>query len=118
MPTLQWGKRPTWRPPFCRQKSTRSSANNLLDTQPTESPLPPNVSYQIVPLGGVGEIGSNMALLMTPTETLVIDAGILFPDDTVFGINHLVPDLSQTNKNHISTLIITHGHEDHIGAVA
>ena len=69
-------------------------------------------------MGGVGEIGSNMTLIETPNNIIVIDYGILFPYDDFFDINYLIVDttyLEQTDKK--ITLFITHGHEDHIGAV-
>ena len=73
---------------------------------------------KIHPMGGLGEIGSNMTVLETGNELIIIDYGILFPNDEHFDINYLIVDttkLSESNKK--KTLFITHGHEDHIGAV-
>ena len=75
-------------------------------------------SLKIHPMGGLGEIGSNMSVIETDNELLVIDYGILFPNDEHFDINYLIVDttkLRESNKK--KTLFITHGHEDHIGAV-
>ena len=74
-----------------------------------------NLILKIKPVGGVGQIGSNMTLLLTDTDTVLIDAGILFPYEDFFDIDYLVPDLSEIPSP--THLVITHGHEDHIGAV-
>jgi ribonuclease J len=69
----------------------------------------------IKPVGGVGQIGSNMTLIQGENDTILIDAGILFPYEDFFDIDYLIPDLSSIPTP--THLIITHGHEDHIGAV-
>lgn len=69
----------------------------------------------IKPIGGVGQIGSNMTLISYRNHRILIDAGILFPSEDFFDIDYLIPDLNTIDQ--IDTLIITHGHEDHIGAV-
>lgn len=70
---------------------------------------------KIKPVGGVGQIGSNMTLIQGKTDTIIIDAGILFPYEDFFDIDYLIPNLETMPEP--SHLIITHGHEDHIGAV-
>ncbi len=70
----------------------------------------------IIPIGGAGQIGSNMTVIQNEETTIVIDCGILFPREHFFSIDYLVPDFSKL-KFPISNLIITHGHEDHIGAI-
>ena len=74
---------------------------------------------RFTPLGGLGEIGGNMAVLETETTAIVIDVGMSFPDETMHGVDILVPDFSYLHaiKDKIKGIIITHGHEDHIGAV-
>lgn len=72
---------------------------------------------KIAPMGGVGEIGSNMTIYETKNEYLVIDYGILFPYEDFFDINYLIVNTENLNPNKKITLFITHGHEDHIGAV-
>lgn len=74
-----------------------------------------NLYLKIEPVGGIGQIGSNMTLIQSENDTILIDAGILFPYEDFFDINYLIPDLS--NIPAPGHLIITHGHEDHIGAV-
>ncbi|MDD3592199.1 MAG: RNase J family beta-CASP ribonuclease [Sulfurovum sp.] len=74
---------------------------------------------RFTPLGGLGEIGGNMAVLETETSAIIIDVGMSFPDESMHGVDILVPDFSylHTIKEKIKGIVITHGHEDHIGAV-
>lgn len=72
---------------------------------------------RIYPMGGVGEIGSNMTVIETATHNIVVDYGILFPNEDFFDINYLIVDTSELNTKKKTILYITHGHEDHIGAV-
>ncbi len=74
---------------------------------------------RFTPLGGLGEIGGNMAVLETENTAIIIDVGMSFPDETMHGVDILVPDFSYLHaiKNKIKGIVITHGHEDHIGAM-
>jgi len=75
---------------------------------------------RFTPLGGLGEIGGNMAVLETETTAIIIDVGMSFPDETMHGVDILVPDFSYLHalkKEKDVYCIITHGHEDHIGAM-
>lgn len=74
---------------------------------------------RIIPLGGLHEIGKNMTLLEYENDILIIDCGMSFPDDEMFGIDIVIPDFSYLIKNRekIRGMVITHGHEDHIGAI-
>ncbi len=76
-----------------------------------------NKYYSILPLGGVEEIGSNMTLIRTEAEDIIIDCGMLFPYEECFSINYLIPDFSELDPARVKSIIITHGHEDHIGAL-
>jgi ribonuclease J len=72
---------------------------------------------KIIPLGGVGEIGSNITVFETENHYLAIDYGILFPYEEFFDLNYLIVDTSLISEDKKIVLFITHGHEDHIGAV-
>jgi ribonuclease J len=75
---------------------------------------------RFTPLGGLGEIGGNIAVLETEETAIIIDVGMSFPDETMHGVDILVPDFSYLHviKDKIKGIVITHGHEDHIGAMA
>jgi len=74
---------------------------------------------KIIPLGGLGEIGLNMMVIQYDSHMVVIDAGLMFPDDYMPGVDLVIPDFSylRENKEKIEAVILTHGHEDHIGAM-
>src|SRR6476619_6309418 len=73
---------------------------------------------EIVPLGGLGEFGINMLALTWGETTIVVDAGVMFPDPELLGVDRIIPDLTYLQqKRPIAALLLTHGHEDHIGAV-
>ena len=74
---------------------------------------------QIIPLGGLGEFGMNMLAMRCGDDIIVVDAGMLFPGSELLGVDFVVPDISYLldNRAHLRGLVVTHGHEDHIGAV-
>src|SRR6516164_3604516 len=74
---------------------------------------------QIVALGGLGEFGMNMMCIRYGDDIVVVDAGMMFPEDELLGVDIVTPDLTflEENRDSVRALILTHGHEDHIGAV-
>jgi len=74
---------------------------------------------RIVPLGGLGEIGLNMMVFECDGSSFIVDAGLMFPEDYMLGVDYVIPDMSyiKENKSKILGIVLTHAHEDHIGAL-
>ena len=73
---------------------------------------------ELIPLGGVGEFGMNMMVVACGETAILIDCGVMFPEPELLGVDLIIPDLRQLTQYRLSALVLTHGHEDHIGAVA
>jgi ribonuclease J len=97
------------------EKATGLAGNNVTTSKYTAS----RQNLRIIPMGGIEEVGENMTVLEYGDDLIVIDMGLAFPDDTMPGIDYIIPDTKwlETNKRRIRGIIITHGHLDHIGAI-
>ena len=74
---------------------------------------------QVIPLGGLGEFGMNMTAIRYADDIIIVDCGMMFPDAELLGVDLVMPDLTflKENQQQIRAVVLTHGHEDHIGAV-
>ena len=74
---------------------------------------------RIIPLGGIGQIGKNMTVFEYDEQLLVVDCGLMFPESDMLGIDIVIPDMEYVfeRKEKVLAIILTHGHEDHIGAL-
>ncbi len=91
-------------------------------TETSDVLVPPDLNGQalsIIPLGGIGEIGLNMTVLEYGDDIIVIDCGLMFPDAEMLGVDIVIPDFSYLleNRNKVRAVVLTHAHEDHIGAL-
>ncbi|MBN1438464.1 MAG: ribonuclease J [Anaerolineales bacterium] len=78
-----------------------------------------SMDLRILPLGGLGEVGKNMMLIETPTDALIVDAGLMFPENDMLGIDYIIPDFNSVldRRARVRGIVVTHGHEDHTGAI-
>jgi ribonuclease J len=93
---------------------------NAATPPPTEPFAPsPEPSVRLIPLGGLGEIGLNMMLVESGDDLIAVDCGVMFPDDEMLGIDYVIPDFAYLlgKREAFRGVVLTHGHEDHIGAL-
>ncbi len=100
-------------PPFDAQVSDWGLILTTLERQ-VSTDIPP---VDLIPLGGVGEFGMNMMVIACGDTAILVDAGVMFPEPELLGVDLVIPDLKQLQQWPIKALVLTHGHEDHIGAV-
>ncbi len=107
------------------QKNNKpSGSSNNKKTDKTQFSLPeikydPNAKVRIIPLGGLHEIGKNMTAIECGDDIVVIDCGLAFPDEEMPGVDLVIPDVTylEANASKVRGIVLTHGHEDHIGAI-
>src|SRR5690606_24046794 len=82
-------------------------------------PTPDNAPLRVISLGGVGSMGKNLTVIEMGKDIICIDCGSTFPDDTMLGVDLVLPDVTylERNKHKVRAFVITHGHEDHIGSI-
>ena len=109
-------KRNTTRKPY-KKRTTNNKGEKKENSK--ENKIFKKSKLKIIPLGGLHEIGKNITVFEYENEILVVDCGLSFPEDDMLGIDLVIPDISYLEKNvdKIKGLVITHGHEDHIGSV-
>lgn len=100
------------------RKSTNKKETSLIKREETQL-IFKKEPLKIIPLGGLLEVGKNVTVFEYKNEMIIVDCGLAFPEDEMLGVDLVIPDFTylEKNKNKIKGLVITHGHEDHIGAI-
>ncbi len=98
-------------------ESKKNNINNQNNKDNTNNISRPKL--KIIPLGGLNEIGKNMTVFEYGNDIVVLDCGVAFPDDEMLGVDLVIPDITylEKNKERVRAIVLTHGHEDHIGSI-
>src|SRR5260370_18681642 len=104
----------------CRVWDVNAVVNTTYRPEPVPIDLPGEPAIRLIPLGGLGEIGLNMMLIESGPDILAVDCGLLFPDDEMPGVDFAIPDFAylRERRDAFRAVVLTHGHEDHIGALS
>jgi ribonuclease J len=94
--------------------------STLYRPEPVPIDVPTEPAVRLIPLGGLGEIGLNMMLVESGDDIVAVDCGLLFPDDEMPGVDYVIPDFTylRAHRERFRAVVLTHGHEDHIGALS
>lgn len=101
------------------EKNVKTKTNKTEKKEKKTTSLFTKSKLKIIPLGGLNEIGKNITAFEYENEIIVVDCGLAFPEDEMLGVDIVIPDISYLEKNidKVKAVLITHGHEDHIGAI-
>jgi len=113
------GRTKTWNPDLKKAHIVNEKSHKNRLNPHNKLNLSTNAKVRITPLGGLGEIGGNMMVIETEKSAIIVDVGMSFPDENMHGVDILIPDFTYIRdiKDKIAAVVITHGHEDHIGAM-